>query len=201
MMKLTRSQLIKVEILFAGIILLTAAAFVFFKFRGSIRLNASREVKAGEITCFTQDDPGWAADTLGTSSYTMASSGCLTTCIASIQNQFPGEMNRWLSDQSAYDAEGNLLWEELEKALEVKVTRQNAGETSGSELEELLEKGIFPILRVRMGGFGNFHYVVLAESDGEEFWCMDPLNQDKELAPLSQFGNRIYAVRYLEPAQ
>lgn len=120
------------------------SSFCFFQVQGQYPRECFQRSEGGGDYLFTQDDPAWAADTLGTSSYTMASSGCLTTCIASIQNQSPGEMNRRLSDQSAYDAEGNLLWEELEKALEVKATRQDTGETSGRELEELLEKGIFP---------------------------------------------------------
>ena len=34
-------------------------------------------------------------------------------------------------------------------------------------------------------------------SDGKEFRCMDPMNPSDSLVPLSDFGNRIYAVRYV----
>ena len=53
------------------------------------------------------------------------------------------------------------------------------------------------IVRVRVKGLGNFHYVLLVKCQDGQFWCMDPLHAEEELVPLSAFGNRIYAIRYL----
>lgn len=64
-------------------------------------------------------------------------------------------------------------------------------------LEKLLAKRIFPIVRVRVNGSGSFHYVLIVNSNGKEFRCMDPMNPSDSLVPLSDFGNRIYAVRYV----
>ena len=60
-----------------------------------------------------------------------------------------------------------------------------------------LAKRIFPIVRVRVNGSGSFHYVLIVNSDGKEFRCMDPMNPSDSLVPLSDFGNCIYAVRYI----
>lgn len=62
----------------------------------------------------------------------------------------------------------------------------------------LLQDGIYPIVRVRMKGSGNFHFVLIVKSERGKFWCMDPMVQTDSLVSLEEFGNRIYAVRYLE---
>jgi hypothetical protein len=58
-------------------------------------------------TAFSQRDPRWARDQLGTSSYTIAQAGCLITALASILVDFgvptdPHRLNAWLTDHRGY---------------------------------------------------------------------------------------------------
>jgi hypothetical protein len=58
-------------------------------------------------TAFSQRDPRWARDQLGTSSYTIAQAGCLITALASILVDFgiptdPHRVNAWLTDHRGY---------------------------------------------------------------------------------------------------
>ena len=46
--------------------------------------------------------------------------------------------------------------------------RKNAGKASG--------KTHIPHRTVRVNGSGSFHYVLIVNSDGKEFRCMDPMN-------------------------
>ena len=63
-----------------GIIVL----FLLLRLRGSVTLKPSKfSLPAKEVTAYRQDDAAWADDLLGTSAYTMKSSGCLVSCIAS----------------------------------------------------------------------------------------------------------------------
>jgi hypothetical protein len=171
--------------------------------RGSRRIRAERDILPDEMVFYNQLDGRWKEDRLGASGYDMESSGCLTTCIAMItglqdvpQSFDPGELNALFSDEQCYDAEGNLQWGEVERALSVTAVRR--GPMEGRELEELLLEGVYPIVRVRMHGLGAYHYVLLVGSCDGEFLCIDPLNREKKPLGLSGFGNRIYAVRYLE---
>lgn len=156
------------------------------------------------IVCYRQDDPIWAADSLGSSEYKMADSGCLTTCITAALNMQglselnPGEINKLFSENNVYDNEGNIDWESMESVLGVRVVRKDADETDSSELTELLSKGIYPVVRIRTGLVGHFHYVLLVYGDDGEFYCMDPLNDKKKPVALSRLNSRIYAVRYIE---
>ena len=109
----------------------------------------------------------------------------------------PGILNEYLSEQGVYDAEGNIQWDALEQALGVDIIRQQASELSNGELDTLLSEGAFPIVFVRVNGVGNFHFVLITGSRDGEFLCMDPLNEKQVEVPLSRYGNRIYAVRYI----
>ena len=127
----------------------------------------------------------------------MADSGCLVTCLCcamSMQNIMqitPKELNRLLSEQHGYDTESNLQWEILEKLTETEVIFDNA------DISALLYDGIYPVVRVRMYGIGSFHYVLIVGSQDDTYVCIDPLQEENVLVSLGNYGNRIYAVRWL----
>lgn len=199
----------------AVLFIILAAGFLsfgMFRQRGSVRVRPSQPAGSSDIICYLQSDPAWAEDSLGTSSYPMKSSGCLTVCLtAALQYEGimpetiagaadsidPGALNTFLSKEQVYDSEGNIQWEPLENALDITAVRQGADGITGKTLEKLLTENIYPIVRVRVNGSGSFHYVLIVNSDGKEFWCMDPMNSSDSLVPLSDFDNRIYAVRYI----
>ena len=107
----------------------------------------------------------------------------------------PGTLNAYFSVNHIYDNEGNLQWDALEQTAGIAPVLKSAEETDNRELEQWLSEGIFPIVRVRMGGVGNYHFVLLVSSENGEFFCMDPLEEKEQLVPMSDFGGKIYAVR------
>ena len=162
------------------------------------------------VVCFYQKDDVWKTEHLGESKYTMADSGCLTCCVAAAfqmqeisvdglaENANAGTVNQFFSEQGVYDGEGNLQWNMLEKSTGVSVVQKDAGELADGELDAILESGSYPIVRVRVGGVGSYHYVLIVGSADGTYQCMDPLEQEEKLVPLSAFGETIYAVRYLQ---
>jgi len=59
------------------------------------------------MTSFSQRDPRWSRNTLGTSALTIGEAGCLITALATILvdwgvNTDPGRLNRWLRDNAGY---------------------------------------------------------------------------------------------------
>lgn len=105
---------------------------------------------------------------MGESSYTMKTSGCLVTCIAtasSIETRemiTPGELNRIFSAHNVYDSEGNIQWTEIAKIDGYFV----------NVCDEVSEDIIYQCLR------------------------MDPL--EDEVTKLSDYMNLVYAVRIVE---
>lgn len=196
---------------FAAVLLL-AAAFLAVRLRGSTKVIPEQTAGAEEkdVICLYQKDVRWKEDKLGDSVYTMETSGCLTVCLsAALQMQdiklegseslMPKALNQYFSEQGVYDSQGNIQWEPLERAIGKTVVRKSGSELSEGELEGLLEEGIYPVVRVRVGGIGNYHYVVLTGcTESGSFQCMDPLNEENKTVSLSVFADRIYAVRYIK---
>ena len=182
-------------------VVLIGCGLVMLRFRGSHAVSVKEEVvPTSEIVLYRQDDKRWADETLGDSSYTMGKSGCLVSCIAAAvtmtnEEKTPGILNEEFSAHNVFDAEGNILWDALRDTGEYEVDVFN--EVTEELLTECLRDGRYPIVRVRMHGVGNFHYVLIVKAENGEFYCMDPL--EDELTKLSKYGNRIYAVRCVSP--
>ena len=185
----------KIAIFFIGFfILIFVICFVLtVRLRGSVKVYPDRDIVVSEdYILYRQDNDLWAGDYLGESTFTMKSSGCLVTCIASAMNVDPKTLNEQFSLHNVYDSEGNLLWGNLKNA-DDSYHVEVFSEVSKDILMDCLNNDRFPIVRVRMHGIGNFHYVLIVKAEKGIFYCMDPL-QD-EVTPLSAYGNRIYAIR------
>jgi len=188
--------------LMLGIIIL-AAGFTLLRLRGSVVVRpGGTELKAGQVAAYRQDDATWADDTLGDSRFTMRSSGCLVTCIASAvsmetgKEMTPGALNQIFSENHVYDSEGNIQWTAVDgiEGYRTDVFQK----VSEAEIAQCLAAGHYPIVRVRMHGLGSFHYVLIVGSEDGEYVCIDPLANG--LTRLSDYLNRIYVVRIVSSA-
>lgn len=177
-----------------------AGGFLLFRLRNGVQIKPPRDKDISsdrEIVLYRQDDERWGEDKLGDSRYTMKSSGCLVSSIASALSmesgveETPGALNRKLSAGQVYDMEGNLQWEPLSALGDYRVDVYQ--EVSSDIIDACLSEGRYPIVRVRIYALGNIHYVLIVGAQDGEYLCMDPL-QDK-LMKLSSYGNRVYAIR------
>ena len=187
-----------VLIFICACIILSVIALVFLRFRGSTRIKPSFDLAPdADIIYYRQDDSRWADEHLGNSIYTLDSSGCLVSCIASALSmeyeieETPSTLNQRLSSDGVYDSEGNMQWENLRQSTGYQVDLPS--EVSSDVIDGYLSRGIYPIVRVRMYALGNTHYVLIVKAENGRYRCMDPLKD--ELTDLSDYGNRIYAVR------
>ena len=177
-------------------IIIAAIELIFIRMRGGVRLKPEEGQLTVDIMPYRQDDPEWAKDRLGESQYTMKSSGCLVTCIASAVSDkeeviTPGKLNALFSENEVYDANGNLQWYRLAELDGYSVMVYDS--VSKTDIEKCLSEDHYPIVRVRMHGVGNHHYVLIVGKENGEYICMDPL--EDELTKLSAYGNNVYAVR------
>lgn len=192
------------------IIFFMTAVLLILRVRGSISIKPEKDFQIPEnVVCAFQKNSLWNQDKLGTSAYTMESSGCLTTCITSVVDMqnieidqvrdglTPGTLNALFSSHNVYDGDGNIQWGQLESLLGVSIVREQASALSAGEIDHLLEQGCYPIVRVRVAGLGNYHFVLIVGAQDGKYLCMDPLNEKEEVIPLSKFWNRIYAIRYI----
>ncbi len=183
-------------------ILLTAMLFVIvlvYLFRNSKKIYPAEAFALPDnAVYYSQKNPEWAEDALGNSRYKMSDSGCLVTCLScaltmqEIQKISPKELNQLLSANHGYDDDGNLQWNALESLTDTEISLED------TDISELLKQHIYPAVRVRMQGAGSWHYILIIGSDTKQYFCIDPMNQENQPVSLSEYGNRIYAVRYLK---
>lgn len=192
-----RERYLQLVLLSVVVILGVLGCLAFLKFRNSVKVSPSKEYSVDEqVVLYRQENEEWADDKLGESKYSMAGSGCLVSCIASaISGEgnviTPGELNAVFSENNVYDADGNIQWGQISA---VEGYQVEVFETPSNDcIEECLKDGKYPIVRVRMSGVGNFHYVLIVGAKEDVYICMEPL--EDELTALSKYGNRIYAVR------
>lgn len=191
------------------ILIVIAIVWLLFYLRNQpaagIRITPSVMYETSGVPCYRQNDPLWAEDRLGQSVFTMGHSGCLTSCIAaalsaqqredvSFEEITPKKLNSLFTQYDVYNDNGDIVWDQIRLALP-KVKVLVAGKPDGQEIEKLIADGKYPIVKVKYHGNGAWHWVLLAGADERGYLCMDPMNQDKELVPLSEHEDVVYSMR------
>ncbi|MCR5797813.1 MAG: hypothetical protein K6G63_07885 [Eubacterium sp.] len=161
-------------------------------------MQAKRDYPVNEnIQSYRQDNPIWGDDKIGKSSFTLASSGCVITCISSMLSltdhvMNPQELNSYLTEHGVFDDEGNLQWGILD-AIE-GFHAEVFNEVSSDIIDKCLAEGKLPIIKVHQNNLMSYHHfiLVIGAKDGE-YICMDPL-QD-HLTKLSEYKNKVFSIR------
>ena len=187
----------------AAILVLAAAALLVWRHRGGggegTTIQSTKVHPLPEAVYYLQKDEEWAADPLGESRFTMGSSGCLVTCLATLFDLYgesvtPGELNRLFAEQGVYNASGDVIWGNISSVYpEATVTVYKTVDEQA--IEAALDQQQYPLVRVKNLGDGYWHWVLLLGSGDDGYLCMDPLYSEKEARPLSAHGNTVYSWR------
>ncbi len=195
----------KIGVLLLALVLLILVGYVIVVFyikNIGIELNTDKNFDySREIEYFLQNDSNWANQKLGDSDSTLAEQGCTIADVAMVLSYLgneitPAILNEKLMQNKAYTENGNLLWYKLEEIYPVKYKFKRV--FSAGTLESDLKDGILPIMRVKYGKNGLEHWVLVVGADGKDFLIMDPLNKNKTLTRLGEYG-RVYAYRAIVP--
>ncbi|WP_026489450.1 hypothetical protein [Butyrivibrio sp. XBB1001] len=193
-MKKRKMYIVLVLVVVLGILLLSQIA----KNRGGINVKCNVEYPVPEkMVGYRQDDDRWKDIHLGESKYTMESSGCITTCIASAISETdnpltPEETVTLLSENGVFDDDGNMQWSKLDSL--PGFNAQVFSDLNSSYIDECLAQGRYPIVKVhRKSLFSYHHFVLIIGAENGQYICMDPLKDS--YTTLKDYGNRIYSVR------
>lgn len=155
----------------------------------SITANAA----STDYKTWLQSDPEWGSIHLGTSDYTMKSSGCLVTSIAMLichtgsadpSSFTPGTLVNYLNDNGGFTSGGALYWEKVNGAADgfslvnYKISLSNMTQAEKTaEMKEYLDAGDAVIISVKNGG----HWVALDRIEGNTVYMMDPASSSTDL--------------------
>lgn len=191
----------KLGILLVAIVLgIILCLFVVTKIkdRGGVVVKCNSDFPVNEkLVAYRQDDDAWKNDKIGESKYTMGSSGCIITSIATALSSTsvamdPGAMNKFLSKNNAFDEAGNLQWGRIDEINGLYADVYS--DVSSGIIDNCLAASHYPIIKIhRKSIFSYHHYVLIIGTENGEYVCMDPL-QD-HLTRLSDYNDKIYAIR------
>ena len=186
-------------------VLLALLAFWKGRRQNGVLLYPVQAREIPDMVYFMQRDSRWSGEHLGEARDTMASSGCLVCCLAAGLDMqagnrnldffmTAGQLNEVFSEKNVYTESGAVIWGKVPEALP-GTTCYVADTVTEKEIDSLLADGIFPVVKVRMGGVGAWHWVLLTGTDESGYVCMDPMGEAEEPVPLSEFQDRVYSVR------
>lgn len=181
----------------------TYAALVLGFKKVGVRLKPGKSFEIPEhVKIFRQDDPKWAQECLGNSSYRLGGHGCLLavlgTAIDYHDREVAGldELNALFTENGVYTAGGDIIWYKIKDAFPQLDYSYNR--IFGSRrMQKDLEQGLFPIIMVKYKGSGIHHWVLVVGANDDDFLVVDPLSD--KIIPLSEHGSRAYAYRVLVP--
>ena len=146
---------------------------------------------------FSQRDPRWAADLLGSSDITLGRAGCLVTAAATMVADWgvatdPGRLNAWLRSHGGYFRGNLLIFSTLAglgaqcigyvdcKAVPAPVTRMRDALSAGNVVLAAVDWS--------PGGAVQSHWVRVLALDERDGQVMDPWQMPgKELVKLSKY--------------
>ncbi len=128
---------------------------------------------------YSQNDPRWKNNRLGTSSTTIGWNGCLITCVAMVQKFYgidtdPARLNTWLTQNGGYANENLLYWGKIPFPIATWVDCMDVPAPL-SQIDACLDRGEPVIVHVDFvpsSAVINDHYVLLIGKLANEDYVM-----------------------------
>ncbi len=154
--------------------------------------RASLKAATGEYRSWKQGDPRWGSMHLGSSSDTMAQSGCLVTAIATLMvhtgcadesTMDPGVLCEYLSNNGGFTAYGELYWAKINGAADGfslsnwKVMLSGSAADKAATIEDYVSRGYAVVVNVAYGS----HWVAVSGVSGSNVSIMDPAYSTTDL--------------------
>ncbi len=150
-----------------------------------------------QVTSFSQRDPRWANELLGTSALTISKAGCLLTCVSTIVADWggatdPALLNSWLRANGGFVNGGLLLFGASARLGAQVVDYLDCTYTPApvARMREALAAGqaVFAATDWSPGGAVQTHWVRILALDARDGQVMDPWQMPgQELVPLSTY--------------
>ena len=162
----------------------------------------SLEINIESVPYWLQNDPEWAAETIGGSNEPMAAVGCTVTCVAMALSAIgyqtnPLQLCRDLKDRNGFTDQGLLIWNKIE-AVTNGGFRVEFPLLTHDSIEAALRKNSPVIAQIMLGGTVP-HWVLIVGKEGSEYLIIDPLNTARRRIRLSDRSGEIHAIRVVSP--
>lgn len=153
---------------------LNAQLASFSRFASNIGISLlGNQTRCNDWGCYySQRDQQWGAMYLGSSGYTLASSGCLVTSVAMVASHYGKNVTPiTIGSSSSPFAGGDLRY--TISVPEATITRSPIC-SSSSCLDSALSEGKPVIVRLRAANSAGTHFIVILKKEGDKYIMHDP---------------------------
>ncbi len=169
---------------------------------------------SGDYTTWKQGDNAWGSIPLGTSSTTIARSGCTVTSIAmqikrsgvdtsNVPGDFnPGTFVEALNKINGFSENGGIKWTKVTelvphfKYVTTLDVRGNTQEEKLNKLKDLVGKGYYVVAEVKGATQNNEHWVAVDQVIGDKVTMMDPASSSTDMWSKYDPSKAAYFVAY-----
>lgn len=153
------------------------------------------------VAHFSQADGRWSGDALGGTASSLGAEGCAVTCAAMVLRYHgfesdPGMLNRWLTLNGGYTAQGWIHWEKAAELTDGLLEHAYEAAPSYRWMDGEILRGNPVIVRVRRVGAMNTHFVVIVGKNGRRYVVADPAERTLERRYLDEIAPDIEALRF-----
>ncbi len=154
------------------------------------------------VPAFTQGDPRWSLELLGSTYETLGQAGCAVTSAAMVLSAYgvdtdPERLNQYLIATSGYTDDGSLYWEKAAAIAPAgQVEKAYEDPPSYALIDQNLLAGNPVIVRLKLQN-GRTHFVVIVGKEGWDYLIQDPARSSTfGVYPLRDLTGRIEALRF-----
>lgn len=153
------------------------------------------------IPYYLQNDPQWAAESVGGSNEQMASVGCTVSALAMGLTAVghpvdPLTLSRDLKQRGGFTANGFVIWRTVSEITGGRVKVELPALSHEAIDAELVKSR--PVIAKILLQDRIQHWVLVVGKQGTDYLVMDPLNGEKTLLRLSDRSSAIHAIRVLK---
>ena len=158
-----------------------------------------RALELPDRSAFYQKDGRWAGESLGRSSDTIGSHGCLVTAtsmaLANLGFQTnPSDLNARLTDNDGFTKKGWLIWDGIRKVTGGRAAAQYYDEVNEDIINSCMREGDYPLVQFYLKN-GRSHWAMILKRDARGYHMRDPLRQSSVPLIFPRDSSAFKAVR------
>lgn len=132
-----------------------------------------------DAVTYSQKDPRWASDSLGKTSDTMGSDGCLVTATAMALTNLgfqtsPKDLNNRLTKTESYTKNGWLIWDGIRRVTEGRAKATFYDKVDALTIDGCMARGEYPMVQFFLPS-GRSHWAMIVKHDARGYHMRDPL--------------------------
>lgn len=132
-----------------------------------------------DTVAYSQIDPRWKSDSLGNTSDTMGSDGCLVTAAAMALTNLgfqtnPQDLNERLTQTKSYTNRGWLIWDGIRRVTDGRAKATFFDKVDAPTIDTCLREGDYPMVQFYLPS-GRSHWAMIVKHDARGYHMRDPL--------------------------